>query len=108
MDASFREAIGTTELTLAIALGRSASAMSGILYVYYEPVAYLVVVLDPFEKKVSLSAKDTNWHVLYDQFNALIEKAETLLRQDRLFDAVGTCIREGCEWVEAMRKLGRP
>ena len=108
LDAIFGEAIKTTEGKFAIALGRSAQKMATNLYIYYEPLAYLVVVLDPFKKKVAVSANSHYWPALERQLMDLMQKAETLLGEERFVEAVGLCIREGRVCVESLMKLGPP
>ena len=108
VDAIFREAIGTTEGKLAIALGRAAEQMSTELYAYYEPLAYLVIVLDPFEKNVSVCVNRAYWDALAFQFRDVTGKAEQFLRDDQIIEALGLCIREGRAWVESMMKMGPP
>jgi hypothetical protein len=105
VDAVFREAVKTTEGKLAIALGRSADELSHNLYVLYEPCATLVVALDPFEKIVSVSIAYVYWDAMEPRFKEATEKAEALLREERIVEALVLCIHQACEWMNAMRAL---
>jgi hypothetical protein len=108
IDELFRQAVKPADgkLAIAVALGRSAEEMSSALYVYYEPLAYLVVALDPVERKVSVSANICYWPAMESRFLETTAQAEALLREQRIVEALALCIREGCEWVRMMMRLG--
>ncbi|MFY0530895.1 hypothetical protein [Nannocystis pusilla] len=62
------------------------------LFVYYEPLAHVVIAIDAARKESAVASD--RWGRFGEQFSAATARIDALLQQDRLVDALLLCVDE--------------
>ena len=93
----FDQVSATLKLSVVVVLTDEPSEQtSALVYVFFEPVAQVVIALSHTEKKVSISADADMWWPFGSGFRDLTDRAERLLQQGQSAEAL----------VFSMYKLG--